>query len=144
MSAIGFFCFLPSFPLMAYLNWVLGVPIWACWIIIFPLFYPPICFYIGMALGFIYMYSSIAIHIYTIVFAFLHIWWKGILTAILPVISQVYWFIVDGQAEGFGNSLFCTIFLWYVFGLLVTYVYMPVFMPWFVKLLTESEGVNSE
>ena len=114
------------FPLMAYLNFLLGVPSWVCIIIFCLLLLPPISFYIRMILVLVYMYISIAIHIYTIVFAFLHIWWKGVLTAVLPGISQVYWFIVDGQAKGFGSSLFCKILLWYVFGLIITYVYLPM------------------
>lgn len=125
-----------SLLLMGYLHWLIGLPIWASMIIVALFIIPPICFYTNMALCFVYMFISIAIHVYTIVFAFMHTWWKGILTAVLPGISEVYWFTVDGQAKGFRNSLFCTILLWYVFGLIMTYV-MPIFLSNIVREASE-------
>lgn len=132
------------FPFQAYLSWVLGLPFWASLIIVLPLFFPQTGFHISLILCSTYRFISIAIHIYTIVFAFSHIWWKGILTAVLPGISQIYWFVADGQTKGFGNSTFCTILLWYVFGLIITYIYMPFVLPRIANLFNEPSGTRED
>lgn len=126
------FGFTLSFCMIAYLNLVMGLPIWASMLIVGILTVPPVCFYTNLALCSVYMFLSGIIHLFTIIFAFTHEWWKGLLTAVLPGISQIYWFVVETQDKGYRNSLFCQVMLWYVFGLVLTYI-MPVFLAHITK-----------
>ena len=117
MGVSGFirFCFL-----FAYLNWLIGLPLWATIVILvvylclFNIL--PVGIFSIAVLNGVALFASLLFHIYTVIFAFAHAWWKGILTTVLPGMSQVYWFIVDAGEKGFRESLFCTLVLWLVLG----------------------------
>ncbi len=129
MKLVGFII---SFSLMGYLHWILELPILLSALIVLLFIIPPVSFYTNLALSFIYMYVSIGIHLYTIIFAFAISWWKGILTIFLPGISQIYWFFAESSTKGYKNSIFCIIMLIYLFGLIVTYIF-PIFISTVIK-----------
>ena len=107
---------------MGYLRFVLDLPIWIGILIVIPFMVPPICFYTLNTLNVLYSFVSIAIHIYTIIYAFLNvIWWKVILTAVLPGVAQVYWFIIEWRDKGIRGSLFSMLMLWYLLGIIIIY-----------------------
>jgi len=106
----------------SYLHWLVGLPYWISGLIAAVFLIPPIAFYTNMGLLLIFNYLSIGIHIYTVVFAFREIWWKGIVTLVLPGISQVYWFIIEATNIGIHQSVFCRIMLAYIFALALRFI----------------------
>ncbi len=115
--------------LAVYLYFLLGFSWWASALIVTIFACTPICVLLGAILEKLIIIISIAMHVYTSIFAFSHNWVKGIFTLVLPGISEIYWFIADGCENGFNNSLFCTISLWYVLGLVIVFI-MPHFTDW--------------
>ena len=116
-----------SFLLMAYLSSIVGLPIWLSAIIVGLFIIPPFAPYLNMALSSVLVFISLGIHLYTVIFAFSILWWKGLLTIVLPWFSQIYWFFIEATSEGYKHSIFCIIMLSYLFCLFITNFYLIFF-----------------
>ena len=104
------------------LHFLLGLPNWLSIPIVVLLLIPPASYYTNMVLIPAYTFISIGVHLYTVVFAFTHAWWKAALTLVLPGISEVYWFIDEASQKDFKTSAYCTILMIYVLGLIVRFI----------------------
>lgn len=108
--------------LVSYLHYILGLSLLPALLLSWIFIIPPICLYVSLVLSFSWMFAGALMHLYTIYFAFSDVWWKGIVTAILPGLSEIYWFISEWQSKGFRTSVFSIVCLWYVFFLVVQYL----------------------
>ncbi len=112
---------------------ILGLPQWAGFIILVFIVFPrtrQILFLVLSSLSIITIpllyFSAIGVHIYTVVVAWQYAWWKGILSLFLPVISQVYWFVVLTIENHSVRNAYCITLLIFVFVWVYTYMITPL------------------
>ena len=104
-------------------------------ILVILFFIPPVSFIIqGIVLSPFMFILYIATHIYTVVVAWQEIWWKGVVTIFLPVISEIYWFISISKDNGSINNTYCYV----IAAVAYIWIYEKFLLP-FVLVSTSSD-----
>ncbi len=67
-------------------------------------------------------FAGIGIHVYITIFAFGNSFWKGLLTLILPIFSEIYWFIKIMKSEGTIKNTYCIVIVLYAVAYIIMYV----------------------
>ena len=144
------------FPLIAalvvslILTLILGIPTWisglfAC--VIYTLFfYPPVALRSNLVLfnPIVYTVIVLGVHLYTVVIAFHDAIWKGLVSLVLPVIAEVYWFVVVARQAGTIRTPYCITIIGFVFLWVYQYLLMPFFLASVNQEIRESKRVEQE
>ena len=144
------------FPLIAalvvsvILSLILGIPTWvsgvfAC--VIYTLFfYPPVALRANLVLfnPIVYMAILLGVHLYTVVIAFHDAIWKALVSLVLPVIAEVYWFVIIAKEEGTIRTPYCITIILFVFLWIYQYILMPFFLASVNQKIRESRKAQIE
>ncbi|HBR21540.1 MAG TPA: hypothetical protein DD713_03075 [Nitrospiraceae bacterium] len=116
---------------------ILDIPTWVSGVfavIIYTLFfYPPVALRSNLVLFNPIVYTAIVlgIHLYTVVIAFHDSIWKALASLLLPVIAEVYWFVVIAKEEGTIQTPYCITIIFFVF----LWIYQRLLLPFLLASL---------